>query len=76
MPENFSNFSLLCLNVHGSLETKLKINDFHEELFVNDIVLLCETWTHDKCDLNVEGYECVIKNRVKKRAARIVFGPL
>ena len=70
MPENFSNFSLLCLNVHGSLETKLKINDFHEELFVNDIVLLCETWTHDKCDLNVEGYECVIKNRVKKRAAR------
>ena len=50
------------------METKLEIKDFHEELFVND--LLCETWTHDKCDLNVEGYECLIKNRFKKRAAR------
>ena len=39
-------------------------------MFVNDIVLLCESWTHDKCDLHIDGYECIFKNRVKKRAAR------
>ena len=71
------HIALMCLNVHGGIETKLKINDFNEQLFSsNDIVLLSETWSSDLSDLDVNGFECLFKNRVKKRAGKRQSGGL
>ena len=68
--------SFVSFNVHGGLNDKVKNVEFVKSVFKYDVVMLCESWTNELSDVNVEGYVRVSKVRQKKKHSKRSSGGL
>ena len=67
----------MALNVNGSLELKLGMNDFVDFLNMYDVVCLSETWANESNDLDIVGFrKPFCKFRKRKRFGRRDSGGL
>ena len=66
----------MCLNVHGGLSDKIKIDDFVQRMKEHDVVLLCETWSNKYSDIDLDGYRRMSQLRVKKKGGKRESGGL
>ena len=60
----YQDLSFLCLNVHGGLKEKIKINDFVHSMREHDVVLLSKTWSSVYSDVDLDGYKRMSKVKV------------
>ena len=68
--------TFISFNVQGSLNEKLKDVSFIESVFNYDVVMLCESWTNEMSDVDVEGYIRISKVRKRKKYAKRSSGGL
>ena len=60
-------------NIEG-LSSKLKDDSFIDGLKRSDFITLVETWLSPKANINIDGYYCYNKARIKAKTARLYSG--
>ena len=68
--------SFISFNIHGSLCDKVKNEEFIASVFKYDCIMLCETWTNEFSDIDVQGYVRISKTRKLKKKAKRSSGGL